>query len=233
MRDRRPALRRVPRMCCSPRPRPSRSRPSPAPRAPAEPGLGASVDPFTRAGQPLRGNVVTFGDTHEQGEYEIEARDELLLIGSGRHHAPPFLFAGREGDVFQRTPAGVRGGRGPGSIDDAGVARGGHQEDSVERQSNRPKPADTPRTKPFCILSPHVHPFDPGNPTLRLTLRAHESLPILRLSTTEVSGEFERLSWDPIRVHRRLPEGRTGRGGDWIIGANPQVVKAVANLSSD
>src|SRR4029450_2255172 len=93
-----------------------------------------------------------------------------------------------EGDVFQRTLAGIRGGRGPGTIDDAGVARGGHQEDSVERQSNRPRPADTPRTKPFCILSPHVHPFDPGNPTLRLTLRAHESLPILRLSTTEVSG---------------------------------------------
>ena len=49
----------------------------------------------------------------------------------------------------------------------------------------------------------------PGIPTLRLTLRAHESLPILRLSTTEVSGGFERLSWDPIRVHRRFPEART------------------------
>jgi len=60
-----------------------------------------------------------------------------------------------EGELCQRTSIGVRGGRGPGGSEDAGVARGGHQEDSVERQSDRAKPADTPRTKPFCILSSH------------------------------------------------------------------------------
>jgi hypothetical protein len=36
------------------------------------------------------------------------------------------------------------------------MARGGHQEDSVERQSDRAKPADATRTRPFCNLSLHV-----------------------------------------------------------------------------